>query len=399
MKMFSIPVRAIIVSTVFFLCVGLLIYVMMEKRTSGYPLSRDASNDLESIRSVHAEVIFKSSRHPVSKGKKPKKPKMKDHITISLDLPTLPPNIIKGIKTFAFFIGYPRSGHSIVGSILDAHPHIVMSHEFMFFERWSSFYGNNYTSQEWTANLFNMIYQKSYRDTLPGGAKHVNRTQKGYTLAIDSLWQGKFNEYVEVIGDKCGGSVILQYLKDKGMITAQYLKLVKELHVGIRVMHVQRNPYDTIATRLLYQIGKKKKMKSAKFVVHMKSMNSNSTMGISDLYMNDSKLYHKRMKEKIRSFFEMVDAIVDFVKLVGPENVFAIHHRDLVHRPEQTIASITAFLGVRSEKKYLELCTAKIYKTVSRSRNLVIWPNDLKTMIESKIQEYEMLRGYSFVSD
>ena len=32
--------------------------------------------------------------------------------------------------------------------------------------------------------------------------------------------------YVEVIGDKCGGPVILQYLKDKNMVTVQYLKQV-----------------------------------------------------------------------------------------------------------------------------------------------------------------------------
>ncbi|MBV6654043.1 MAG: hypothetical protein KI786_09830, partial [Mameliella sp.] len=33
--------------------------------------------------------------------------------------------INKGI----FFIGYPRSGHSILGALLDAHPQVALSHE------------------------------------------------------------------------------------------------------------------------------------------------------------------------------------------------------------------------------------------------------------------------------
>ncbi|MGH7966379.1 MAG: sulfotransferase, partial [Candidatus Binatia bacterium] len=33
------------------------------------------------------------------------------------------------IETYCAFIGYPRSGHSIVGAMLDAHPQAVIAHE------------------------------------------------------------------------------------------------------------------------------------------------------------------------------------------------------------------------------------------------------------------------------
>ena len=32
-------------------------------------------------------------------------------------LPTLPQNVISGVKKFIFFVRYPRTGHSIIGSI------------------------------------------------------------------------------------------------------------------------------------------------------------------------------------------------------------------------------------------------------------------------------------------
>ena len=41
----------------------------------------------------------------------------------------LPQSVIDGVKTFVFFIGYARSGSSIVASFMDAHPHAVVSHE------------------------------------------------------------------------------------------------------------------------------------------------------------------------------------------------------------------------------------------------------------------------------
>ena len=34
-----------------------------------------------------------------------------------------------GLETYCMFIGYPRSGHSLVGSLLDAHSQVVIAHE------------------------------------------------------------------------------------------------------------------------------------------------------------------------------------------------------------------------------------------------------------------------------
>ena len=33
------------------------------------------------------------------------------------------------LQAYCMFIGYPRSGHSLVGSLLDAHPNIIIAHE------------------------------------------------------------------------------------------------------------------------------------------------------------------------------------------------------------------------------------------------------------------------------
>ena len=47
----------------------------------------------------------------------------------------LPQYVIDRVKTFVFFLGYPHSGHSIVGSLMDGHPQIVISNELDLFTK------------------------------------------------------------------------------------------------------------------------------------------------------------------------------------------------------------------------------------------------------------------------
>ena len=41
-----------------------------------------------------------------------------------------------GVQTFVLFIGHARSGHSLIGAILDAHPEIIISHEYNAISKW-----------------------------------------------------------------------------------------------------------------------------------------------------------------------------------------------------------------------------------------------------------------------
>ena len=49
----------------------------------------------------------------------------------------LPRYVIDHVKTFVFFLGHGHSGHSIVASLMDSHPHMVASHELDLFTKLS----------------------------------------------------------------------------------------------------------------------------------------------------------------------------------------------------------------------------------------------------------------------
>ena len=117
--------------------------------------------------------------------------------------PTLSKRVINQVEKFVFFIGYPRSGHSIVGSLMDAHPHMIIANEFMLFKNWKYLSDKQKESGGHEINpfhghknyLFNLLYKRSFWDTI-SGLRNEQSTMKNYTLSIGSVWQGKFDKFI-----------------------------------------------------------------------------------------------------------------------------------------------------------------------------------------------------------
>lgn len=305
------------------------------------------------------------------------------------DSEKLPREVMDNIKSVVFFAGYPRSGHSIVGALLDAHPHIVISHELFLFSRFSVF--NRFSEKTWKENFFNMLFSKSV-----GDATNIRALQeKGYTLTLDSSWQGTYDRYIEVIGDKSGGMTSIEYLEDKEEFKKNYYNLRKRLSIPVRTIHVLRNPFDMIATNMILELqggGSLQKLKT--------SANSSKNL-IREVPMSkfDFDKLDLLIKEIIYLFsrFEAVTAMINDV--IGTENVLEVHNCDLVNDPKGAISRIFKFLEVDATENYLNVCAKKIYRSVSRSRHMIAWTDKQKRMIERKMRKYKMLDRYSFESN
>ena len=97
------------------------------------------------------------------------------------------------VARFCLFVGYPRSGHSIVGALLNAHRNAVIAHEL---------------------NAAQLIVDGCTRDALYSRILaraswfnwrgNVAETQHSYQ--VPHQWQGRF-QTLRVIGDKRGGAV------------------------------------------------------------------------------------------------------------------------------------------------------------------------------------------------
>ena len=177
-----------------------------------------------------------------------------DHCTLKVlprsvlesPVPCLSQETVNNIEKFVLFIGYSRSGHSVIASWMDAHPNMIIASQINIF--------GNLAEEEtsWDkAFLFDELYRKSYCDATCGQRSAQAVDFKGYTLNLSDSWQGRYTN-LKVIGDKQGGKASAVYALYPLKFAKFYEKLSKSLDVPFRVILVVRNPYDMIATRVLF---------------------------------------------------------------------------------------------------------------------------------------------------
>ena len=105
-----------------------------------------------------------------------------------------------GVETFVMFIGYPRSSHSLVGAILDAHPEIIIPHEYDLMGKWKKLSPDKFKSRN---NIFSALHQLSMKQAMFGIRASANNTRlRGnftYTYHVPDLWQGGYQNRIKVI--------------------------------------------------------------------------------------------------------------------------------------------------------------------------------------------------------
>jgi hypothetical protein len=146
------------------------------------------------------------------------------------------------MQTLLMFVGYPRSAHSLVGAMLDAHPHMASCTRIQSacrkFERFATPYA-----------LAEALFFNAERNDLTEGG----RTQSGYSYVIKGAWQGAVKAPLLVLGDKKGHGTTSYFQTDFDDAVARVRRIQQLFHTDIRFVHVLRNPYDNIATMIFYE--------------------------------------------------------------------------------------------------------------------------------------------------
>lgn len=271
----------------------------------------------------------------------------------------LPFRVINNVKRFVFFIGYARSGHCIVASLLDAHPNVVIAHEYSLFSKWSEAHKN----KPW---LFETLVQNS-QNSSAGGLRWENAERKVIR------WQGKYDRDIYVIGDKAGGMTAQAYRKNCTAFNSTYHQLKKTLKgVRISVIHVLRNPYDNIAAMLLYNLHKR------------------GSFNKSHKYVNDDEL-----RNQIGSYFREVQGVADMIKKLHLD-VIEVHNIDMISNPKQTIRELCIRLHLACPENYLHMCAQVTYPAESKSRESVQWTEDNIRIVAQKSQRFNSLKRYTY---
>lgn len=245
-----------------------------------------------------------------------------------------------GVRTFCMFVGYPRSGHSLVGSLLDAHRNAVIGHEMDVLR----FLGRGFGRRQ----LFHLLVENA-RQFSEGGRQWTD-----YTYDVPGQWQGRF-ESLQVIGDKKGGRSTRRLDADPGLLD----RFRAEVRVPLRMVHVVRNPFDNIATR----------------------------------FRRNEKLDLATSAER---HFELVEAVAALKRRVAQDEMIDVRHEDLIADTPGTLRRICEFLDLDAPAEYLDACDGIVFSAPRRSRSQTQWPADLVERIRERASAYPFLEGYGF---
>ena len=133
------------------------------------------------------------------------------------------------VESVCLFIGHGRSGHSLLGALLDAHPSMVIAHELNLLR----YVRLGFSRQQ----LFHLMVNTSTAFQARGG------WWSGYSAKVLGQWQGRWRE-LRVIGDKKGFSTCWELRHDPELLD----KLRRIAASPVRLIHVIRNPFDNIST-------------------------------------------------------------------------------------------------------------------------------------------------------
>ena len=327
------------------------------------------TNDSKNIQEIKKQKDT-VQRPPQLPAKFPSPPPLPEHFTI------LTNEQIQSVEKFVFFVGYGRSGHSVVASMMDAHPNMIIADEYYLF-------GNPAGSQlqarlHSKLDLFNELYLNSYTCAKSGRRNSLSNHTKSYHLEIKGMWQGQFDQ-LKVIGDKAGGATAMKYHDNPERFKRFYDRLGKTVGVPLHAIHVVRNPFDMIATVALYQAsGQPDDLK-----VHASVDEKFSDLGLLttavDIVLKKAHAVYK-MKSDSKLGLKLLE----------------IHLDDLISNPRHEILSVCRFLEVECSEDYLKACEGKTFSSTSKSRDKVVWTNSLRTKINTAINKYDFFSRYTF---
>jgi hypothetical protein len=243
------------------------------------------------------------------------------------------------IETYGMFIGYPRSGHSLVGSLLDAHPDVAIAHELDALGFLRAGFSRN--------QLYALILNNSRQIAA------VGRTQTGYDYVVPGGWQGRFRR-LQVIGDKRGRTSMTRLRRHPELLD----RLVNRVGGRARFIHVVRNPYDNISTI--------------------------------------SKRTSIPLDEARDLYFSLCSTVTDVKRRVPDGWVIDVRHEDLIADPKTSLKELCTFLRIAPTDAFLDGCASIVLPSPHRSRHDVPWPVPLRGDVERRIAAFRFLQGYSW---
>ena len=246
------------------------------------------------------------------------------------------------VETFFLFIGNPRSGHTLVSSILDAHPNIICDSTE---QNIISLVKKGFTQEQ----IFYILQKRANQFA------KLNKLKTGYSYEITNSYQGNF-ELVKAIGvDFIAFPLAIQ--ENPILLNSICNKI---FNCNIKFIHIIRNPFDAIST-----MTKKNKL---------------------NLSLDD----------RINFYSKNCEAVYNLQNRLNQKLFLTIKHEDFVFNPNLLIQKMGCFLNIEFSKDQIVSYSSIVNSKPNKTRNNITWSNQQIKAVNQIIEKYYFLEGYNY---
>jgi hypothetical protein len=250
---------------------------------------------------------------------------------------------LSSVERFVVFVGWPRSAHSLVGSLLTAHPDAVVAHELNALR-----YVRDGISRR---ALFGLLLRRD-RTFAEAGSQWY-----GYDYSVPGQWQGRYRR-LRVIGDKKGGNTA-RLLAAQPELFGDLCRLVE---VPVQVVVVTRHPLDNIAR----MVAAPKRAAPAE--------------------ADEAALAREET-----AFFTMAAAVE---RLAGETDIHWMGHEDFVSDPVAGLTGLLGRLDLDVDDDYVTAATSIVNDSPRLARHAISWPDGQCQSIMERASAFAFLRRY-----
>ena len=273
----------------------------------------------------------------------------------------------RNIERCILTVGYNRSGSSLLGQLLNAHPEIVIAHELDLLTvlrspRLAARLGGK-------GRLVRLILE---RDRNIRRWTSSSYRSSGYPYAVKTGWQGKYSR-LRVVGDKKSFSNVTQLCRRPCLFDS----LRRRIGAPIRILLTIRNPYDVAAAEYLVRLRRKG-------VVAFSSRRDYAPAEAERPWVGE---------EHVSWIREHSDRVARVLAMLPKEDVLPVYHEDFVASPREKLREICAFCGVECADEYLDACASVVFPAPHPTRSKVRWTPDRIAEIGRMVEKHSALLG------
>lgn len=273
------------------------------------------------------------------------------------------------VEEFVQFVGFPRSGHSLIGSLLDAHPRAVISHELDAMGLLKKGFPER--------ALYALIAENSAEFS------ENDRYWNGFSYTVPGQHGGRAKTPT-VIGDKKGDWAVRWTQREPGLLDA----VQRRVRARCRWVLVTRHPLDNIATMSLRKNRTYDRLRisaesSADFKAKLKAAQERGDVAPAAL---DSM---------IDDYEGLCEGVEQMQAAIPTEDWLHVVYEQFLKHPEDEIRTLCQFLTLDPDADYVAAAASIVHDSPNKSRRSVTWTDGQLERVADLTRRFSFLEGYA----